>query len=220
MLTTSSASGIRLAVAKRLVPSGSWRIHLLDFNSKTGNAAAAILDPASAFHKTYVTSYTSIENSFTAAFNFDKRINFVFANAGIPEASDFYTSSSDSNILPPQPNTACVDVCLGGVINTSHLAAHFFQQTPKSDNSPRALVITASCVSLYPSGFLPIYTGAKHGVLGFMRAISAKYYATDGIRVNALLPGTVRTNMMGDVQGGKFPKEYFTPRGDVRGCRD
>jgi NAD(P)-dependent dehydrogenase (short-subunit alcohol dehydrogenase family) len=164
-----------------------------------------------------VTSYDSVGSSFTTAFQTSKRVDFVFANAGISEASDFYTKSEDVNVLPPKPNLACVDVSLGGAVYTSHLAAHFFRQTPISSDSPRALVITASCVSLYPSGFLPIYTGAKHGVLGFMRAISNHYYAEDGIRVNALLPGTVKTNMMNDEVWERFPEEQFTP---VETCVD
>jgi len=50
-----------------------------------------------------------------------------------------------------------------------------------------------------------------------MRAISARLYADDGIRVNALLPGTVRTNMMPNEQWDKFPDSLFTP---VETCVD
>jgi len=177
------------------------------------------LGKSSTFHKTDVSSYDSVGAAFTNVFQESKRIDFVFANAGIPESTDFFTNGRSDEVgkLPPPPNMGCIHVTLGGVINTSQIAAHFFRHSPASDDSPRALVITASCVSLYASGYLPIYTASKHGVLGFMRAISARLNADDGIRVNALLPGTVRTNMMPDEQWDKFPESLFTP---VETCVD
>jgi NAD(P)-dependent dehydrogenase (short-subunit alcohol dehydrogenase family) len=45
---------------------------------------------------------------------------------------------------------------------------------------------------------LSAYVAAKHGVVGITRA-AALEYATRGIRVNALCPGTVRTAMLDDV---------------------
>lgn len=214
-----AASGIGLAVAKRLIASQKWHVHILDFNTTRGKDAITTLGKLSTFHKTNVASYDSVGSSFSDVFQESKRIDFVFANAGIPESTDFFKNgtSKDVSKLPPPPNMDCIDVTLGGIINTSQIAAHFFRHSPQSDDSPRALVITASCVSLYASGFLPIYTASKHGVLGFMRAIAARLNADDGIRVNALLPGTVKTNMMPDEQWEKFPESHFTP---VETCVD
>lgn len=44
-----------------------------------------------------------------------------------------------------------------------------------------------------------------------MRSIAASFYETDGIRVYATLPGSVRTNFLSDSEWGSFPAEYFTP---------
>ena len=58
-----------------------------------------------------------------------------------------------------------------------------------------ALLYTASTSGLQGSQFSPVYSAAKHGVVGFVRAL-AKRYAKDGIRVNAICPGPIDTPML------------------------
>jgi short-subunit dehydrogenase len=71
--------------------------------------------------------------------------------------------------------------------------------------------MTASCGGFYPSPFCPMYTAAKHGVVGLTRAVAKHFYYYDKIRVNCICPGTVRTNLL-DAQGwSQFPDSYFTP---------
>ena len=58
-----------------------------------------------------------------------------------------------------------------------------------------ALLYTASTSGLQGSQFSPVYSAAKHGVIGFVRAL-AKRYAKEGIRVNAICPGPIDTPML------------------------
>jgi NAD(P)-dependent dehydrogenase (short-subunit alcohol dehydrogenase family) len=44
-----------------------------------------------------------------------------------------------------------------------------------------------------------------------MRSIAPAMYRMNGIRVNAVLPGTVQTNLLSSDEWASFPKEYFTP---------
>ena len=58
-----------------------------------------------------------------------------------------------------------------------------------------ALLYTASTSGLQGSQFSPVYSAAKHGVVGFVRAL-AKRYAKESIRVNAICPGPIDTPML------------------------
>jgi NAD(P)-dependent dehydrogenase (short-subunit alcohol dehydrogenase family) len=58
-----------------------------------------------------------------------------------------------------------------------------------------ALLFTASTSGLAGSPFSPVYSAAKHGVVGFVRAL-AKRYGSERIRVNAICPGPIDTPML------------------------
>lgn len=83
-----------------------------------------------------------------------------------------------------------------------------------------ALLYTASTSGLAGSQFSPVYSAAKHGVVGFVKAM-AKRYAGENIRVNAICPGPVDTPMLRvfvarpDQQStqGRDPEELVRTRG-------
>ena len=58
-----------------------------------------------------------------------------------------------------------------------------------------SLLYTASTSGLMGSPFSPVYSAAKHGVVGFVRAL-AKRHGREKIRVNAICPGSVDTPML------------------------
>ncbi|MBI5104873.1 MAG: SDR family oxidoreductase [Solirubrobacterales bacterium] len=67
-----------------------------------------------------------------------------------------------------------------------------------------SVIFTSSVSGLIASRNSPVYSTVKSGVLGFMRAIAAVGGA-DGIRANAICPGTVDTPML---------KQFFQAPGE------
>jgi len=134
----------------------------------------------------------------------------VFANAGIAEKTNFY-ETHDTGIEPPPPISLLVaNISLDAVILTSYLALHYFRLS-KVDKQDKTLIMTASCGGIYPSYYSPTYSAAKHGVVGLMRSIAKSYWTFDKIRVNAICPGVVKTNLLTAKEWENFPEQYFTP---------
>lgn len=159
-----------LAVAQALTARQDWCVHLVDFNSQRGEEVAKSSERLQ-FHKADVTDYASLSAAFQSVFGFNgqaPRLDFVFANAGVIESRDFYAAFSqdaapDSN-PPPEPDLRSIDVDLKGVILTCYLAQHYFRRSAHGGKGAR-LVLTASCGSLYPSYYSPMYTAAKRKLL-------------------------------------------------------
>ncbi|KAF1978724.1 NAD(P)-binding protein [Bimuria novae-zelandiae CBS 107.79] len=199
-----------LAVAQALSSRSNedWDLHLIDLNESAGKTAVSSLKNAY-FHKTNVTDWDNLISSFESAFSTSRRIDFVFANAGIVERDNFY-EKHDLSKAPPPPNQLSIDINLKGVVNTCYAALHYFRKSPKEEGPGPALVMTASCGGLYPSEFCPMYSAAKAGVIQFNKAISYSYHL-EGIRTYATAPGTIETNLMTGEEWKSFPKQYFTP---------
>lgn len=187
---------------------GDWNVHLFDRNAKAGEAASSSLGNAATFHQVDVTDYQSLSMAFQETFMAEGRLDFVFANAGVTESSSFFARHPVDQV-PPEPSSTTLDVNFKAVYTTSYLAMHYFRQSPAGDKS---LVTTASSAGLYPASLAPIYSGTKHGVIGFTRSI-AKGLIKEGIRCNTICPGVFRTGLVDDETWDRvFPADVF---GDV-----
>ncbi|KAF7187786.1 15-hydroxyprostaglandin dehydrogenase [NAD(+)] [Pseudocercospora fuligena] len=208
-LITGGASGMGLEVAKALANRGDWHVHLLDLNVDRGNEAVTTIgNDKATFHETNVLDYDYLANTFQKVYDHSSRLDFVFANAGIVERFNFYESHPVGK-PPPPPDQLVIDLNLKSVINTVWLSQHYFRQSTQSDD--KNLIITASVGALYRCQVSPSYCASKHGVLGLMRSIAPHFYKYDGIRVNAICPASVKTNLLDSTAWNTFPDDVFVP---------
>lgn len=152
-----------LAVANALSLHTDWEIHILDINSERGVHTAKEL-PRTTFHYANVTKYSDLAAAFQSMFQQHNKLDFVFANAGVIERTNFYSTPQAENgrdvCPPPEPDLLSIDADLKGVIFTAYLAQHYFHHSPHRGQGS-SLVMTASCGGLYPSFYSPLYSAAK-----------------------------------------------------------
>ncbi|KAK1817962.1 hypothetical protein LTR12_007596 [Friedmanniomyces endolithicus] len=194
-IITGGASGMGLAVAKALASRGGWKLHLLDLRPPLEDVENAT------FHKTNVLDYDSLASTFQK----------VFDSNGRELSNGFHSTKHTQRASPPPPDQTVIDINLKAVINTSWLAQHYFRQSTQSEN--KNLVMTASVGGFYRCQVSPSYCASKHGVVGLMRSIAPFYYQdkTINARVNAICPGTVKTNLLDAAAWATFSDDVFVP---------
>lgn len=105
-------------------------------------------------------NYRRLATVFDQIFSGPRRLDFVFANAGAAEYSDFFPSASETGI-PPEPEIDIVNINLKGVLYTCYLAIHYFRQSPEETKGERNLILTSSIGGLYPCMLTPVYVATK-----------------------------------------------------------
>jgi NAD(P)-dependent dehydrogenase (short-subunit alcohol dehydrogenase family) len=71
-----------------------------------------------------------------------------------------------------------------------------------------AIVNTASAAGQMGFAHLPAYVASKHGIIGLTKSVALEF-ARQGIRVNAICPGTVRTGMLREFAGSEQALEQM-----------
>lgn len=181
-LVTGAGNGIGRAIALALADAGA-RVAVSDVNQEAARDVAAELGDTAIALQIDVTSPDSIAAGFEAAVDAFGGIEIVCANAGVSRMKHFVDlTEADWNFN--------MDVNAKGVFLTNQKAVrHFLAAGTKG-----VIVNTASLAGKVGDGVLVDYTASKFAVVGLTQAV-AKAVAKDGIRVNAVCPGFVRTGM-------------------------
>ncbi|KAF2273249.1 NAD(P)-binding protein [Westerdykella ornata] len=167
IVITGGASGIGLATATLLCSlNPAHNLVLIDLN-----------DPPSTFnhppsnlliHKCNITSWNAQRSGFEAAYSRFGRIDCVFVNAGIAEYQDqFFGDELDSEGKLKEPDRRVLNIDMDAAADTTKLAIHYLRKNKEGGQ----IVLTASLAGYLASAGAPLYSAAKHGVVGLMRAL-------------------------------------------------
>ncbi|MEN9059793.1 SDR family NAD(P)-dependent oxidoreductase [Ponticoccus litoralis] len=95
--------------------------------------------------------------------------------------------------LDPGVFAQVVDINLNGAMRCAHAAR------PALAGTGGSIVMTASMLSFFGGGLVPGYSASKGGVAQLTKSLAIAW-APDGIRVNAIAPGWIRTPLTSGLQ--------------------
>ncbi len=186
---TGAASGIGAASARRFVKEGC-RVVLGDIQQDKGNALCQELGSAVVFAKCDVTKEEEVAGLIDLAVKEFGQLDIMFNNAGIVGA----VGPIDTAIA--EEWSATLDILLNGVFYGMKHAARVMK--PRGTGSIISMTSTAGLMG----GLGPhAYAAAKHAVVGLTKNVGAEL-ARFGIRVNAIAPASVATEMVASILTG------------------
>jgi NAD(P)-dependent dehydrogenase (short-subunit alcohol dehydrogenase family) len=183
-VVTGGAGGIGLAVTRRLARTGT-AVVVADADAAATEAVAQEIGSAAVGVVADVSSENGVDTYMQAALERFGRIDLYHLNAGIAGAPAFLPDASVEEF------DRVIAVNVRGVFLGLRAAFRQFAE----QQSPGAIVITASICSAGGGADLVAYHTSKHALVGLMRS-AAVYGGPLGIRVNAVAPGIVPTNLL------------------------
>ena len=178
VVVTGGAKGIGRATAARFAAAGDRVIALgRDAPALGALGAADAVGPV----ETHVCDVTD-EAAVTATFEQIGPVDVLVNNAGIGESAPLHQTTLDAWRRHLDVNATGAFLCMRAV-------------TPgMKERGAGAIVSVASTAGRTGVPYTTAYTASKHAVIGLTRAIAAEYAGT-GVRVNAVCPTFVRTEM-------------------------
>ena len=190
-LITGGAAGIGKATGLRFAEEGA-KVVICDVNQEAGAALLPQLGPAARFDKVNVADRKEVQvwiDSVVAKYG---RIDVLINNAGITRDA-LIVKMKDGELVKQMEEAAfdqVVSVNLKGVFNCTQAV------TPIMIKQGSGVIVNASSVvGLYGNYGQTNYVATKSGVIG-MTKVWARELGKFGIRVNAVAPGFILTEMV------------------------
>lgn len=218
VLITGGSRGIGYATARAFLETGA-RVALVSLHPRRLAAAAARMQaPGKVMaHPADVRRHTEAQGAVAAVLARYGAIDVLVNNAGVAWAGDFVEQDIASI-------DAAIDVNLKGVLYMTHAAL------PHMLRRGQGVVINVAS-GAGRTGFagLASYCASKFGVVGFTESVAGEV-RSGGVRVYAVCPGAVATDMQREVSGagvGMAPERVAArilalagphPPVDVGGC--
>jgi NAD(P)-dependent dehydrogenase (short-subunit alcohol dehydrogenase family) len=201
-LITGGGSGIGLATARAFAREGA-HIVIGDRNVERGEEAVRLIREAggtTSFRRTDVSVAVEVEALVDHAVTTFGRLDLAFNNAGIEGEVWPLADQTESNY------DAIMDFNVKGV----WLSMKY--EIPRMlEHGGGAIVNASSVAGLVGFPGIGIYSASKHAVIGLTKTAALEYSA-QGIRINAINPGLIDTEMADRLAAGvKTSKDDLAP---------
>ena len=190
-LVTGGAAGIGKATAQRFIEEGA-KVVICDVNTETGEAAVEELGPNAAFYQVNVTDRQAVQEWVDTVVAEYGRVDILVNNAGVLR-DNMLVKVKDGELVKQMPEAEfdlVIAVNLKGVFNCTQAVA------PHMINQGSGVILNASSVVGLDGNFGQTnYVATKAGVIG-MTKVWARELGRNNIRVNAVAPGFIGTEMV------------------------
>lgn len=191
-VVTGGAKGIGYAIARRYLRENA-NVVIADVDDRAGEAAAEELSSIGdvRFVSCDVSDRLDVRNMLAETVDVFERVDVLVNNAGIVHGADFLDVSEADF-------TRVLDVNLKGAFLVGQAAARRMVEQVEAGEEPGAIINMSSVNAVLAIPDQVPYTVSKGGVAQLTK-VMALALAPHGIRVNAIGPGSIMTDILTEV---------------------
>jgi 3-oxoacyl-[acyl-carrier protein] reductase len=198
-MITGGAAGIGKATAQVFCREGA-KVAICDVSEELGQAVAATLGPDGMFTRVDVGKRAEAQAWVEAVIDRYGKVDILINNAGITRDAQFIKMKDGALVkqMGEDAFDSVINVNLKGVFNCAQAVAPYMVK-----QGGGVIINASSVVGLYGNFGQTNYVATKAGVIG-MTKVWARELGKYGIRVNAVAPGFIMTEMV-----AKMPEEVL-----------